>query len=100
MVPAIAMNSLCFDACITETPTCRTAHRPQELKDTENLGPENWFGMTKQLTLEGVRPLLDPSHVGRGMMELIRDCWHGNPKNRPSMSTIVNRLDSIQSEFQ
>ena len=43
----------------------------------------------------GLRPHL-PAHLNSGLVELIRQCWHTNPKLRPTFSEICENLDRIQ----
>lgn len=41
--------------------------------------------------VKGLRPTI-PDNVGPMYEQLIKDCWNGDPKKRPSFKDIVNRL--------
>jgi hypothetical protein len=49
--------------------------------------------MVPAWTFNGQRPAL-PSSVDAGLAAIMRDCWHPNAEDRPSLSSVVARLAS------
>ncbi|EXX57522.1 Ste7p [Rhizophagus irregularis DAOM 197198w] len=67
------------------------------------------FGLSKRIEsstnkkkdLFGVVPYMDPkkfkgeSYDGCLVVQIMQECWHDNPDNRPSIQEVVERLDGI-----
>ena len=59
----------------------------------------------QKLIIDGKRAELDPrfkerSAIERGLVELMEQCWEHDPKKRPDIFTIIEKLRGIMEEFQ
>jgi serine/threonine protein kinase len=53
----------------------------------------NFMGVSLDV-LEGRRPAV-PSDCGQAFKKLMKKCWHGEAKKRPSMDDVVTQLDAL-----
>ena len=49
-----------------------------------------------RLTEENSRPVIPPDFTSPALCELLRLCWHSDPVNRPSFSTIIAELQELR----
>ena len=59
----------------------------------------------QKLIIDGKRAELDPklktrNAIEQGLAELMEQCWEHDPKKRPDIFTILERLRTIMDEFQ
>jgi hypothetical protein len=55
--------------------------------------------VAQYLAIEGARPPFKSRNYPSGMKELIKDCWAGDPKDRPNFSKVIERLEIIEQQF-
>ena len=68
-------------------------------RDTGFCGAKEWFKTCRDLTTRGVRPELDPHVCPPAMRQLILDCWHAEPSERPAMAAVMARLEAMEHQF-
>jgi len=60
---------------------------------------DRWVPMVMEITMQGLRPELNPRTCPKKMRELITDCWKQDPNDRPDTLQIILRLDDMSAEF-
>eukprot|EP01018_Ginkgo_biloba_P023632 Gb_25570 [translate_table: standard] len=63
------------------------------------LSPMPYLDVAKAYATEDVRPPFKASarHYPQGLKELIEQCWHKDPVQRPTFAEIIHQLDTINS---
>ncbi|GAM23944.1 hypothetical protein SAMD00019534_071190 [Acytostelium subglobosum LB1] len=57
-----------------------------------------WNNVIEDKIIGGLRPTI-PATCPEAMANLMRDCWHDDPKLRPSFADIITALKSMQQSF-
>ena len=67
--------------------------------DGRPLPADDWTARVLELTVGGMRPVVNTKTTPPRMVALIQDCWSADPAKRPSMGDIIKRLDDMEEDF-
>jgi hypothetical protein len=78
-----------FGVLLVETYTCRPPYSEEEFQNV------NQAQLMFKILHDGLRPPTDD--LPPALVQLVRDCWNGQPSLRPSFSEIVIRLQRLDT---